>query len=95
MELSASKQGPANTQQSDDGGNLTEEAPTHTTRHGCVINLPSQYTKNTAFLFRTMINGLVNCNKLQEEKDQCIITLLTLAKQGSIESLPPTIGECI
>jgi len=42
-----------------------------------------------------MIDGLVKCDKTQELHYRHIIALVTSVEQGSIESLPPTIGECI
>ena len=71
------------------------EAPARTTRHGRVINTPSRYTENAAYLFQTMIDGLVNCHRPQEQQYRHIIALLTSVEQGSVEGLPPTIGECM
>jgi len=42
-----------------------------------------------------MIDGLVNCHRPQEQQYRHIIALLTSVEQGSIEGLPPTIGECM
>jgi len=42
-----------------------------------------------------MIDGLVNCQQLQEQQYRRIIVLLTSIKQGSVKGLPPTIGECM
>jgi len=39
-EPSVSEQEPADILQTDKGYNPTEEAPTHTTQHGCMINMP-------------------------------------------------------
>jgi len=44
---------------------------------------------------QTMIDGLVNCQQLQEQQYRRIIVLLTSIKQGSVKGLPPTIGECM
>jgi len=73
----------------------TKEAPAQTAWHSWAIHTPSWYTKNAAYLFQTMIDGLVKCNKPQEQQYWHIIALLTSIKQGSVEDLPPTIGECI
>jgi len=95
MEPSASEQEPTDILQTDKGCNPTEKALNQTTQHGGMINMPLQYTKNVAYLFRTMIDGLVTCNKLQELQYWHIIALLTSIEQGLIESLPQTIGKCI
>jgi len=52
----------------------SKEAPARTTRHGWVINTLLQYTENVAYLFQMMIDGLVNCQRPQEQQN--IDTLL-------------------
>ncbi len=51
--------------------------------------------ENAAYLFQTMIDGLVNFQQPQEQQYRHIIVLLTSVKQGSVKGLPPTIGECM
>jgi len=60
-----------------------------------IIWTPSSYNESLAYFFIEMINGLVSCMPLQEQQYQHVIALLTSAQHGSLEVLPPTIGECI